>query len=119
MAVPSLTLRNVKGSPITFGEMDENLTNLQNATIGITTGSNAGSLSLNDTLTITGGTGIAVALNTGTQTLTITNTVSANTATATTLGQVKIGANITAASDGTISVAAPYTLNTATNSTLG
>jgi hypothetical protein len=41
------------------------------------------------------------------------------TATNSALGGVKIGANITAAGDGTISVAAPYTLTTGTASALG
>lgn len=119
MALPSLTLRNVKGSPITFSEMDTNLTNLQSATIGITTGSGtAASLNLNDTLTISGGAGISVSLNTTTDVITISNTgtvaagaglsqsgttVSLNTATASTLGGVKVGSNLSITADGTLS----------------
>lgn len=134
MALPSLTLRNSKGSPLTFTEMDTNLQNLQTAVIGITTGSGtAGSLNLNDTLTIQSGAGIALSLNTGTKTLTISNTgtvsagtgltqsgttVSLNTATTSTIGGIKVGANLTITADGTLSATASGSGFTGTVATL-
>lgn len=119
MALPSLTLRLVKGSPLTLAEMDTNLTNLQQAKITITTGSGVASLNLNDTFTISAGTGIAVNLNTTTNNLTITNLgIAVTTATTTTAGIVKIGSGISITGDGTISVSSS-SLPIATTSTLG
>ena len=106
MALPSLTLRLVKGAPVSFAEMDTNLTNLQTATIGITTGSNAGVLSLNDTLTVQAGSNVSVSLNTSTKTLTISASASASsTATTSTVGLVKVSPNPSAIgiqTDGTL-----------------
>lgn len=119
MALPSLTLRLVKGSPLTLSEMDTNLTNLQQATIAISTGSDAAALNLNDTLTFAAGSGMGISIDTSTKTVTFTSEGSAlNTATDTTLGGVKIGSGISITDDGTIS-ATTYTLTTATTSTLG
>ena len=77
MAVPSLTLRNAKGSPITFTEMDTNLQNLQGATINVTTGTGSGEgivLSLNDTINFAPGPGIRIEANGTTKYITISNT---------------------------------------------
>jgi hypothetical protein len=52
MALPSLTLRNVKGTALTFTEMDTNLQNLANATVSITAGSTTSSLNLNSGFTV-------------------------------------------------------------------
>lgn len=76
MAKPSVTLRNTKGSALTFTEADTNFTNLRDATITVTDGSNSTALELNGTLTITAGTGISVAESAGT--VTITNTASSS-----------------------------------------
>ena len=124
MAVPSLTLRNAKGSPITFTEMDTNLSNLQAATINVTTGTGSGEgivLSLNDTINFAPGPGIRIEANGTTKYITISNTgtvsagsgltqtgttVSLNTATASLLGGIKVGSNLTITGDGTLSASA-------------
>jgi hypothetical protein len=124
MAVPSLTLRNAKGSPITFTEMDTNLQNLQGATINVTTGTGSGEgivLSLNDTINFAPGPGIRIEANGTTKYITISNTgtvsagsglsqsgttVSLNTATASLLGGIKVGSNLTITGDGTLSASA-------------
>lgn len=75
MPTPSLTLRNTKGSALTFTEMDNNLTNLQTANIFVAvTGSSSTTLALNDTLTLSPGTGISLTNSSGN--VTITNTYS-------------------------------------------
>jgi hypothetical protein len=75
MAIPALTLRNTKGSALTFTEMDNNLTNLQTANIVLAvTGSSSTTLALNDTLTLSPGTGISLSNTSGN--VTITNTYS-------------------------------------------
>jgi len=75
MSKPSLTLRNTKGSALTFTEMDTNLTNLQTANIYLAvTGSSSTTLALNDTLTLSPGTGISLTNSSGN--VTITNTYS-------------------------------------------
>jgi hypothetical protein len=75
MPTPSLTLRNTKGSALTFTEMDNNLTNLQTANIVVAvTGSSSTTLALNDTLTLSPGTGISLTNSSGN--VTITNTYS-------------------------------------------
>lgn len=72
MALPSLTLRNTKGSALTFTEMDTNLTNLQAANIVVAvTGSSSTTLSLNDTIRLSPGTGISLTNSSGN--ITITN----------------------------------------------
>ena len=72
MAKPSVTLRNTKGSALTFTEADDNFTNLRDATITITDGGTSQAIELNGTITFASGSGISVAQSAGT--LTITNT---------------------------------------------
>lgn len=124
MALPSLTLRNTKGSPLTFNEMDTNLQNLQGATINVTTGTGTGeglTINLNSAVNFAGGPGIQILANGATDTITISNTgtvsagtgltqagttVSLNTATTSTIGGIKVGANLTITADGTLSATA-------------
>lgn len=66
MALPSLTLRNIKGTALTFSEMDTNLTNLQTANLTVSvTGGSVTSLALNSTLAFTAGSGITLTNNSG------------------------------------------------------
>jgi hypothetical protein len=102
MALPSLTLRTVKGSPVTFAEMDTNLTNLQQADFNVTVGANTSPIRFDSTLTFAGGAGISLALNTSTRTVTLGVT----TATTSTVGGIKVGANLTITADGTLSATA-------------
>lgn len=76
------------------------------------------SLSVATGSAVSGG-ALAYSTTTGVFTFNPATAYTLSTATASTLGGVKIGANITAAGDGTISVAAPYTLTTGTASALG
>lgn len=56
MALPSITLRNTKGSALTFTEMDNNLTNLQTANIQVTVGATTSNISLNSAIEFTSST---------------------------------------------------------------
>lgn len=71
MTKPVIVTRATKGSALTWTEGDSNFTNLQNATIGITDGTNSGTLDLNDTLTFTAGTNVTLSYNSSTKTLTV------------------------------------------------
>ena len=73
MAVPTIVTRTTKGSALSFAEADANFTNLRDATITVSDGSNTSPIALNGTLQFTAGTGITVAESAGV--VTITNTV--------------------------------------------
>ena len=47
MAIPSLTLREVKGSALTFAEMDTNLQALANIKVGVSAGGTTSNIALN------------------------------------------------------------------------
>jgi hypothetical protein len=78
MTKPAVTLRNTKGSALTYSELDTNFTNLQNATVSLTagTGGTAVSADLNGNITLVAGTGITLAGNNTAKTVTITGTTS-------------------------------------------
>jgi len=71
MSQPTITTRAGKGLPLTYTEVDSNFTNLQSATVGITDGTNSGTLNLNDQLTITASGSASVVYNPSTKTLTV------------------------------------------------
>jgi hypothetical protein len=74
MALPEITLRNTKGSALTFTEMDNNLTNLQTANIGVqVNGGGVSNIALNDPIQFTQGTGITLTNNSGNITVAATN----------------------------------------------
>lgn len=74
MALPEITLRNTKGSALTFSEMDNNLTNLQTANIGVqVNGGGVSNIALNDPIRFTQGTGITLTNNSGNVTIAATN----------------------------------------------
>lgn len=121
--VPAMSL-NKLGQVRTNG-----IVNLTGTDLAITS---TGTLTLNPTgkivlgtpakLTITGGTNGQVLTTNGSGTLSWTTVASSYTlpaATVSTLGGVRIGANIAVASDGTISTNAPYSLPTASATVLG
>ena len=65
MPTPSLTLRNTKGSALTFTEMDNNLQNLANANVLLTAGGTTTSIALNSGFTLTAGTNITITNSSG------------------------------------------------------
>lgn len=74
MAIPSLTLRSVKGSALTFAEADSNFQTLANAKVGVTAGGTTSNVALN------GDTGAPTAI-TFANSATITATQSSGTVT--------------------------------------
>jgi hypothetical protein len=77
MAKPTIVTRAGKGSALTWTEGDANLTNLRDATLSVTDGTNTAVLNLNDTLTFTAGTNITLSVNPTTDVITINNSQTA------------------------------------------
>ena len=79
MAKPVIIKRQVKGSALTFTELDTNFQNLQDATVTLTagTGGTAVVSDLNGTITLVAGPGITLSGNDTAKTITITGTDSA------------------------------------------
>ena len=71
MTKPVIVTRAGKGSPLTRTELDANFSNIDDATIGVSDGTNSGSLSLNDTLTFAASGSATVAYNNSTKTVTV------------------------------------------------
>jgi hypothetical protein len=79
MAKPTIVTRASKGSALTWTEGDANFTNLRDATLTVTDGTNSKALDLNSTLNFIAGTNITVGISPLTGAVTITNTQSATT----------------------------------------
>lgn len=73
MTKPAVTLRNTKGSHLTFTELDTNFTNLKDATVTLTAGSGGTAVSadLNGTITLVAGTNITLIGDNTAKTITI------------------------------------------------
>lgn len=78
MAVPTIVTRTAKGSALSFAEADANFTNLRDATLTVTDGSNSTALNLNDTLTFTAGADISITESSGAVTIASTASGIAN-----------------------------------------
>ena len=77
MAKPTIVTRASKGSALTWTEGDSNFTNLRDATLSVTDGTNTKALNLNDTLTFTAGTNVTLSVNATTGAVTINNSMTA------------------------------------------
>lgn len=77
MTKPVIVTRATKGAPLTRNELDNNFTNIDNATFSVTDGTNTKAFNLNDTLQFTAGTNISLAVNASSGAVTINNTQSA------------------------------------------
>ena len=76
MAKPAVTLRAVKGSPLTYVELDDNFTNLKDATVTVTagTGGTAVTADLNGTITLVAGSNVTLTGDNTAKTVTINST---------------------------------------------
>lgn len=79
MAIPSLTLRSVKGSALSFAEADSNFQNLANAVVTVTAGSTSSNVSLNSAITFANTATIGASQSGGTVSLTPITTGTAGT----------------------------------------
>lgn len=112
MATPTITLRNVKGSQLTWQELDDNFTNLQTAAITVSSNGSTSDVALGQTLTFVAGDNVTLSLAGNNLTInSLAAPYSLPIATTSTLGGVKVdGTTITAGVDGTLSAsAASYT----------
>lgn len=71
MAKPTIITRASKGSALTWTEGDANLTNLQNATITVSDGTNSKAIDLNGTIQFASGTNATVSVNSSTGVVTV------------------------------------------------
>lgn len=80
MAKPSVTLRNTKGSALSYTELDTNFTNLRDATVTLTAGSGGTAVTadLNGTITIVAGSNVTVTGDNSAKTITIASTGGGN-----------------------------------------
>lgn len=78
MAKPSVTLRQTKGSALTYAELDQNFTNLRDATVTLTGGSGGTAVTadLNGNITLVAGTNVTISADNTAKTITINATAS-------------------------------------------
>lgn len=75
MAIPSLTLRNTKGSALTFTEVDNNFQNLANATVNVTAGGTTSNIALNSAVSIANTATIGASISDSTISLTALSSI--------------------------------------------
>lgn len=71
MAKPAITLRSTKGAALTYTELDNNFTNIKDATVTITGGSTAVTADLNGNITLVAGSNVTITGNNTAKTITI------------------------------------------------
>lgn len=78
MTKPVITNRVTQGTALTYQQLDTNFSNLQNATFGVTDGTNTHDFNLNDRITFTAGTNISLSVNSSTGAVTINGSAGSN-----------------------------------------
>jgi hypothetical protein len=80
MTKPAITKRQVKGTPLTYSELDTNFQNLRDATVTLQAGTGGTSVvsDLNGTITLVAGTGIVLSGDNTAKTVTLSTTESQN-----------------------------------------
>jgi hypothetical protein len=108
MAKPIIVTRYGKGSQLTWQELDDNFSNLQNTTVTLSANGSTSDVSLGDTVTFTAGSNVTLSLANNNLTInSLAAPYSLPVATTSVLGGVKAdGTTITVAGDGTLSAAA-------------
>jgi hypothetical protein len=98
MAIPSLTLRAVKGSALTFAEADTNFQNLANIQVGVSAGGTTSNVALNGTVgaptSITFANSATIGASQSSGTVTLTSLVDPNNLTANVAGNGQYLQNI-------------------------
>ena len=74
MAKPAITLRATKGAALTYTELDDNFTNIKDATVSITGGATAVTADLNGNITLVAGTNVTITGNNTSKEITISAT---------------------------------------------
>lgn len=74
MTKPTIVTRAGKGDTLTWVEADANFTNLRDATLTVSDGTNTKAIDLNGTVQFTGGTNVTTSVNTSTGAVTINST---------------------------------------------
>lgn len=76
MAKPTVTLRNTKGSALSYTELDQNFTNLRDSTLTLTAGSGGTAVTadLNGNITIVAGSNVTITGDNSAKTITIAST---------------------------------------------
>jgi hypothetical protein len=79
MAKPTITTRAGKGAALTYTELDNNFTNIKDATVTITGGSTAVTADLNGNITLVAGTNVTITGNNSAKTITIASSGGSST----------------------------------------
>jgi len=76
MTKPAITLRSTKGAALTYDELDDNFSNIKDATITITGGATAVSADLNGNITLVAGSNVTITGDNTAKTITINSIAS-------------------------------------------
>jgi hypothetical protein len=91
MAKPTITTRAGKGAALTYTELDNNFSNIKDATITITGGSTAVTADLNGNISLVAGTNVTITGNNSAKTITIASSGGSSTWVGTATSDLIIG----------------------------